>query len=212
MAETETPLFSLIAGELCLDFTNTVSGRDKADPRAPITNDRLMSYADLLAWSEQAGVLTLPLAARLRREAERRPAAASAALERAIAVREALYRVFSAYAAAAAPDAEDLAVLNDVLATAMSRARIIPVGEGFVWDWVDEEDALDRMLWPVVRSAAELLTSSRVERVHECEGDTCTWLFVDTSKNHSRRWCSMADCGNRAKARRHYHRTKGDEA
>ncbi|MFN8497872.1 MAG: ABATE domain-containing protein [Anaerolineae bacterium] len=208
MVEPETPLFSLIAGELCLDFTNTVSGRDKADPHAPVTNDKLASYADLLAWSELAGVLTPSLAARLRSEAEQRPAAALAALERAIALREAMYRVFAARAAAAATDVEDLAVLNDALAAAMARARLIPVGEGFVWDWPDGEDALDRMLWPVARSAAELLTSSRVERVHECEGDTCTWLFVDTSKNHSRRWCDMKDCGNRAKARRHYHRTR----
>ncbi len=208
MAETETPLFSLIGGELCLDFTNTVSGRDTDDPSAPVTSDNLKSYADLLAWSEQAGAVTTAVAARLRDEAARHPADAAAAVERARVLRESMYRVFSAHAAGLQPRADDLASLNDALGAAMARAQIIPTAEGFVWDWADEEEALDRMLWPVARSAAELLTSAKVARIHECEGDTCTWLFVDTSKNHSRRWCDMKDCGNRAKARRHYHRAR----
>ena len=208
MAETETPLFSLIGGEVCLDFTNTVSGRDTDDPRTPVTNDNLKSYADLLAWSEQVGALTAVQAARLRDEAARRPADAARVLDQAVALREAMYRVFSAHAASIEPQAEDLAILNAALAAALAHARIIWTDKGFVWGWADEEDALDRMLWPVVQSAAELLTSDRVARVHECESDTCTWLFVDTSKNHSRRWCDMKDCGNRAKARRHYHRVR----
>jgi len=49
-----------------------------------------------------------------------------------------------------------------------------------------------------------LLTSSqRLNQVRQCRGDNCGWLFVDGSKNHSRRWCDMRDCGNRAKVRRH---------
>ncbi|MFN8485881.1 MAG: ABATE domain-containing protein [Anaerolineae bacterium] len=208
MVETETPLFSLIGGELCLDFTNTASGRDRNDPHSPRTNESLKSYAHLLAWSEQAGALTAPVAAALRSAAARRPADAATVLAHAIALREAMYRVFSADAAGAAPNAADLATLNEALGAALANARLVATDAGFVWGWADTEEALDRMLWPVARSAAELLTSARVARVHECEGDTCTWLFVDTSKNHSRRWCDMKDCGNRAKARRHYHRAR----
>ncbi|MFN8475815.1 MAG: CGNR zinc finger domain-containing protein [Anaerolineae bacterium] len=208
MAETETPLFELIGGELCLDFTNTASWRDRDDPHVPIRNDRFKSYAVLLAWSEQAGALSAPVAAHLRSEAERRPADAAAVLVQAVALRETLYRVFSAYAAGVEPRAEDMVAMNDALGDALSHARIAYSDDSFAWGWANEEGALDRMLWPVVRSAAELLTSAKVERVHECEGDTCTWLFVDTSKNHSRRWCDMKDCGNRAKARRHYHRAR----
>lgn len=79
----------------------------------------------------------------------------------------------------------------------------------FVWGWDDAAPALDRPLWPVARSLAELLTSDELPRVRECAADNCAWLFIDTSKNRSRRWCDMAVCGNRAKARRHYARARG---
>jgi predicted RNA-binding Zn ribbon-like protein len=64
------------------------------------------------------------------------------------------------------------------------------------------------MLAPIVKSAADLLLSDMLDRVKQCEGDPCGWLFLDTSRNRSRRWCSMEDCGNRAKARRFYQRKK----
>jgi predicted RNA-binding Zn ribbon-like protein len=87
--------------------------------------------------------------------------------------------------------------------------RVIRNESGFTWGWDKQSDALDRMLWPVARSAADLLTSDHLNRVHQCGGKDCTWLFVDTSRNHSRQWCDMGDCGNRAKARRFYQRTRG---
>jgi predicted RNA-binding Zn ribbon-like protein len=90
----------------------------------------------------------------------------------------------------------------------LTHLRVTPAKTGFTWTWHNEPGALDVMLWPVVQSAGELLTSAQIVQVRECAGDTCSWLFLDTSKNHSRRWCDMKDCGNRAKAKRHYARSR----
>jgi predicted RNA-binding Zn ribbon-like protein len=73
---------------------------------------------------------------------------------------------------------------------------------------MQDEDELDRMLWPVARSAADTLTSGDLKRVRRCARQGCDWLFVDTSKNRSRRWCSMSMCGSRVKAGRYYRRVK----
>jgi len=81
-----------------------------------------------------------------------------------------------------------------------------PRGTGFVWSWDADTPELDRPLWPIVRSAAELLTSPERELVKRCASDTCLWLFLDRTKNHARRWCDMKVCGNRAKVRRHRRR------
>ena len=104
--------------------------------------------------------------------------------------------------------AADLDALNATLARALPHLRIVPEADAYAWNWAGEEDALDSMLWPVARSAGDLLTSDELKRVGECQGDGCGWLFLDMSRNRSRRWCDMGDCGNRAKARRHYHRQK----
>jgi predicted RNA-binding Zn ribbon-like protein len=104
--------------------------------------------------------------------------------------------------------ADDLATFNSALSAALAQSQVIKTAEGFAWDWNAAEDALDRMLWPVMQDAADLLTSSALDRVGQCADDQCGWLFLDTSRNRSRKWCSMKDCGNRAKARRHYQRSR----
>ncbi|MCK4470533.1 MAG: CGNR zinc finger domain-containing protein, partial [Anaerolineae bacterium] len=93
-----------------------------------------------------------------------------------------------------------------MLHEALSRLEIRPSADRFEWAWVLGENDLDRMLWPIVRSAAELLTSGDLRKVRQCAREGCDWLFVDASKNHSRRWCSMNMCGSRVKARRYYQR------
>jgi len=191
----------LLGGRLCLDFANTVDWRTGEHPQEWLT-----SYADLVAWSEHAGIVTESEAHRLRDFAARHPTVASAVLEQAIALREAIYRIFSAIADERSPEATDVSTLNDALSEALPRLRVTPTVDGFTWQWATNEDSLDQMLWPVARSAAELLTAGKLSRVQMCAGDDCGWLFFDTSKNRSRRWCSMEDCGNRAKARRHYQR------
>jgi predicted RNA-binding Zn ribbon-like protein len=171
---------SHVAGSLCLDFVNTVDPRH-ATPR----EERLPNYAAVLDWARQAGIEASPLPS----------AAASRAHEEAIALREALYAIFGAVARRETPPDEALRYLNDEIARRPRR-----ITNGFAW-------VADDVLAPIVWSAAELLTSGPLDRVRECPGDdTCGWLFLDTSRNGSRRWCDMRTCGNRAKARRHYRR------
>jgi predicted RNA-binding Zn ribbon-like protein len=186
-----------------LNFANIVGGRRPDHPR-----EYLHTYGDLVAWSRHAGILNDDAAQRLVDEAERRPAEAAQILAQAQALREAIYRIFSAIAAGGTPLADDLVILNDALGNTLARLQVTPTPDGFIWSWRPDETALDSMLWPLVRSAGELLTSPELDRVRECDGDTCSWLFLDTSKNRSRRWCDMRDCGNRAKARRHYSRKR----
>lgn len=199
-------VFELSGGRLCLDFANTVDDRPRDRP-----SDHLGAYRDLVAWARQAGIVDGDGAGRLLDLADRRPSAATDTLRRAVALRENLYRIFSAVAAGGSPSAGDLATLNRALAEALGRARLVPADTGFRWGWEGGPEALGGVLWPVARSAAELLTSDDLFRVRECAADDCGWLFLDASKNRSRRWCDMSVCGNRAKARRHYARRRAAE-
>jgi predicted RNA-binding Zn ribbon-like protein len=197
---SEAEKHHLIAGVLCLNFANTLYGHGKT----PI-HEYLFSYRDLVVWSRKVGVLSGADAETLLREASRRPAEAAAVFQRAIALREMIHRVFKALAHDERPKSNDLATLNTARNEAFSASYIATSREGFVIDWRDRT-ALDRMLWPIALSAAELLTSADLARVRQCGG--CDWLFVDTSRNHLRRWCSMSACGNRAKARRFMERKR----
>jgi len=206
MVETrrESPIFDELSGNyLCLDFTHTLDNRHSDNPR-----ELLSSYSDLIAWGQYAHVLMDAEAEQLLAEADLHPAKASSALQQDIMLREALYRMFLAIVEGTVPEEGDLALLNIALAEAMSHTRIMPKADGFIWDWVDKEKAFDRILWQVTRSAADLLTSEQLPDVQACAAEDCRWLFLDTSKNHSRRWCDMKSCGNRAKARRHYVKKK----
>ena len=196
----------LAGGDLCLDFTNTVSSRG-----APGEHDYLDSYDDLLAWGAHAGALDGGVAARLGEAAAVRADEARAVLARARALREALYRIFAAHAAGRIPAPGDLALLNTELSRALAQRRIAHAAGAFAWEWEERRPALDRVLWPVALAAADLLVSGELARVHQCENGTCGWLFVDRSKNRSRRWCSMKDCGNVTKVRRYRSKHKHDD-
>ena len=193
----------LLGDRLCLDFANTIES-----PLGERPHDFLTGYADLARWGHHAALLTDVETARLLAEAQRRPDDAATTFGRALELRGAIYRLFRAVARDEAPTAPDVAVLEREHRSAMAHARLTPHGTGFRWCW-DEGDDLDRMLWPVVRSAVELLTEEAPERVKECPGTgDCGWLFYDTSKNGTRRWCSMEGCGSRAKMRRQYARQR----
>jgi len=198
------PRFELSAGALCLDFANSWGDRRRPE------SDRLAGYPALLDFGVESGLLAGSAAARLLRQARRDPHAATRTFTAAIALREALYRIFSAQARGRRAQPADLGAVNRALQAALPHLRVTRRGEGYAWNW-DENgaDALAAPLRPIARSAAELLTSDDLARVRECDGATCTWLFLDESRNRSRRWCSMESCGNRAKARRHYHRQRG---
>jgi predicted RNA-binding Zn ribbon-like protein len=192
------PAFDFIGGNAALDFSNTLGGL-----RGGTTHEHLRGYSDLAAWAVQASLLDRRTARSLRRTAKRKPQVSGRVFARSLAAREALYAVFSAAAARENAPTAALDLINGELSAALSRLRIKPIHEGFVWELPGDDAALDLPLWAVVREAAELLTSNRLGQVRECSGDACSWLFLDTTRNHSRLWCDMRGCGNRAKVRRH---------
>jgi predicted RNA-binding Zn ribbon-like protein len=199
----------LLGGWLCLDFVNSV------DPRVgDRRRDYLGSYADLARWSGHAHVLMEDQVAALLRAAARHPREADAVFVRAIALRETLYRVFTALAERLPPASADLDAVRAAYIETMAHARLLPETEGaaeaesYTWRWPEGTQAPDQMLWPIVTSAVELLTSPEARRVKVCPGlGDCGWLFLDTSKSGRRRWCSMEGCGSRSKMRRYYART-----
>jgi predicted RNA-binding Zn ribbon-like protein len=194
---------ALIAGCACLNFANTSSGRG-----SPTHQEHLRSYELLLVWSEHAGLLPTSLHQALSALALEQPAAAARVLRRAIVLREAIHGTATALAHRRPPPLDALPIVNQELTRAMSLARLHPAAEGFAWDWAEAELTLDRPLWPLARSAAELLTRTDLERVKECGGVHCGWVFLDLTKNNRRRWCEMEVCGSRAKVRRYRQRQR----
>ena len=164
--------------------------------------------ADLLAWSQAAGVLSRDEAADLRDWAEENPGEAAQQLSKALALREAIYRVISAFANQRSINETDLSTLNRFLSESLLHSKITHDKDHFSWTWDPECIPADRIQCELVRAAANLITSRDLKRVGECADDRgCGYLFIDTSRNHSRRWCNMETCGNRAKAQRHYQKT-----
>jgi len=197
---SEAEKHHLIAGVLCLNFANTLYGHGET----PV-HEYLAAYRDLAVWSRKAGVLADREAEFLIRKGAKRPSEALSIFHRAIALRETIYRIFKAIAYGELPKLADLSALNAARSEALAHSHIAQTGTRYAVDW-DDQAALERMLWPIALSAAELLTSASLSRVRQCGG--CDWLFVDSSRNHLRRWCSMSACGNRAKARRFLERKR----
>lgn len=182
----------LVGGDVAMDFVNTASARTGEQLK-----ERLRTYGDLVTWAERVELVGARRATRLRRAAAAHPGEAAAVLERARELREVIYRLF----ASERPAPGDLDALGAAAGRAAAERRLEPGEGGYVFGW-PESDALEQLLWPVALSAAELLTSEERTRVKECGADACNWLFLDRSRNRSRRWCDMRECGNRAKARR----------
>jgi predicted RNA-binding Zn ribbon-like protein len=193
----------LVGGDPCLDFVNTVGGRVPAAGAAParVRDDKLRSYHDLVAFGLHAGLLDVLNGRRLLRRARTRPREATAALRRARAFREALYRTLQALALGREPAPGDLASINTEIAATRAREVLAGGREGLRWEWRGTE-RLESPLWPVVRAAAALLPSAGRVKVGQCGGEDCGWLFLDRSRNRRRQWCTMEDCGNLAKVRR----------
>ena len=187
----------LSGGALALDFANTVGGTHVSP-----THDHLRNYGDIAHFAVLAGGLQPVVAKRLLQRAAQEPRRAAAVYELGIALRESIWAVFSALASGESPRDADLALIGDAAAAGAARSRLVFDKDGVGWSLPSESDDLERPLWDIARSAADLLTSGEHDRIKECASTTCEWVFLDRSRNRSRRWCDMSDCGNRAKARR----------
>ena len=180
--------FHFVAGDLALDFVNTVSDR-LSHPR-----ERLETGADVDRWARRAGLLGARDALHLNPRQ----------VIQVQHTRETLYHVLRPMAVGDSPEAEAIERFESLHARVMRRRRLIWQGGRLAWQWSD----LDRLIGPVVEAAAELLVSVPSNRLRQCADVGCGWVFVDRSRAGRRRWCRMVDCGNRAKARRHYQRSR----
>jgi predicted RNA-binding Zn ribbon-like protein len=190
-----------VAGELCLEFTNTVGDHFK-------TRDveRLTGWDALLQWAVPAGALDAAEAQEMRKMGGRDPATARRCLQSLLNFRNVLFRVLSALAAGHAPVREDLESIEIAVFGALRSARLTQQNQGFVWTIHQTESSLKTPLARIALSALRLLQGVDLSRLRECQ--RCSWLFVDRSKSHGRRWCRADACGNRARVSRHY-RTHG---
>jgi predicted RNA-binding Zn ribbon-like protein len=195
--------FELTADNLCLDFANTLDDRPSAKPR-----ELLERYLDLVRFAEDAGILEAQQVDRLFEFSETAPERAQKVLVSAITLREAIHDVFWRIVKRQKVPAAALAMLNGFIQQAAQHANLTQHNGSFVWTFEDFGDP-SAMLWPIARSAAELLASEQISLVGACSSKSCQWLFLDTSKNHGRRWCDMKLCGNRNKARRFHERKRG---
>jgi predicted RNA-binding Zn ribbon-like protein len=201
LARRRRPRFDLIAGNLSLDFVNTL------DDRHLQPKELLETYADLARFGEDTGLLEPSQVDRLYERSYADPERAQQALLEGRELREAIHDVFWAIMNQRPVPPVALARLNHSVQTAAAHMRLAPVKWGFEWKF-DELLDFDSVLWPIARSAADLLASDQRGYVRACSSKACEWFFLDTSKNHHRRWCDMTRCGNRAKVRRFYARQK----
>ena len=203
IARRRPPRFELSAGLLCLDFVNTLDDRPSGKPL-----ELLKNYVDLARFAEDTGVLEATQADQLTEKSYAVPGPAQHALTAAIELREAMYAIFGAIVNKKPVPAAALTTLNQYVQGAAQHSRLVQINGHFEWSFEAPANRFDAPLWPIARSAADLLASEQVKNVHACASKTCQWLFLDTSKNHRRRWCDMKLCGNRAKSRQFYARKK----
>lgn len=175
--------------DLCLDFANTRYWRGQ-----PAPTETLNAPADLSGWAK----------------APKAPAPREFA--QALALRETIHRLFDAQAQGKTPTPRDVESLNAALAAAPARTTLRRGKEGYEWDVDMKSGTALALLAPVLWSAGDLLAGPKLDKVRRCANPECLYLFLDDSRAGKRRWCSMSACGNRAKARRHYHKSKEEEA
>lgn len=213
----QKPLFELIAGNLCLDFINTLDNRPSGEPKELLEN-----YHDLAHFAEDTRILAPEQFHHVSERARLMPDEADEAVRRARDLREALHEIFSALMNRKTAPQLAMEKLNANLHDAALHSRLVqlkavqakalesrtfPDGH-LVWRFDDPPSSFNAILWPITRAAADLLASNDVALVRTCSSPACQWFFLDTSKNHRRRWCDMKVCGNRAKVRKFYARKR----
>ena len=184
-------------GALCVVYANSASSKRRS----------FSTYAELLSWSHRAGALTGADVERLERDAAEQRSAAAAVLRRALELRSRFQRIFERLLRRQGPTDTDLEALRVELAAARAAQRLVRSGIGCRWVWGDRGgDDLDRMLWPVVTSMAEVLSTNYCLKVGQCAGEGCDLFFIDRAPGSPRKWCDSKTCGNRARSRKDYER------
>jgi predicted RNA-binding Zn ribbon-like protein len=189
----------------CLDLANSV------EPHVD-RSTALADYVDVVRWARHEGLLDAREGRRQLERAGTRPRQATAAYRRMLRLQDVLRGVFSAVGRGARPPKAHLDKLNTEVGRAMVRVRLVLTPAGFRREWLDPRDDLAWVLGPVARSASDLLVSTASSRLRECPGSPgrpCGFLFIDETRNRSRRWCSGATCGNRSRLHRYYARLGG---
>jgi len=212
MNQPSDPRWKFIAGELCLDFVNTVVARGEQRIKDSILytfrTDKLGGYTDLAEWSKDAEILKEGELKQLIRTSTKDVNDARRVFSRAITLRESLFRIFKHLLDRRDPPNTDIELLKRECNSARNRQEFVYASKKFAWTSNMVEGDLCCMIWPIALSASQLLSSDQLQLVKQCPSPDCGWLFVDSSKNRSRQWCDMRDCGNLAKVRRYRERQK----
>lgn len=198
MAQIEK--LKILRERLCLDFMNTVGWHLNEN----MSSEYLTSYSVFVEWCYLIGIINREQANFFATESQKRSLEAMEVFQRVIELRESVFRILLAVIAQDSPKQTDLAILNSEIDRVLPLLKLKYVDQGFVWEYTNDNKNLDWILSIIVQNITEFLTSDQLGRLKVCGDENCGWLFLDMSKNNSRRWCSMQDCGNRAKAKRHY--------
>jgi len=206
--QVENSLYDDDGGDLSINFTNTVNWRGDDAAR----EDNLGTYQDVLVWCDEAGLLDGAERARLVERSQADPAGAETALVEIREIREVIYRILRNLGEAQLPSPADQSLFNDTLHRALGHRRLDIQPAHARWAWRSHSDDLTAPIWPVVLAAADLAVSDDLAKVHTCSNEACGWMFLDRSRNQSRKWCSSESCGNRARVRKFYQHSKTTSA
>ncbi len=188
----------LVGSEIAFDLTNTSSGRGGSRHL-----DHLKIPDDVIRWAQHSRVINPAEAAWMASEIGKDPRLARRLLKRTLELRELIYTIGVELAAGRPPPSDRIELLVHIHTTCLASAKLVPHGQAFVWSWLAADGPVERILGPISLSVLTLLTRADLARVKQCQGEHCGWIFFDTTKNKSRRWCEMEVCGNRAKQKRH---------
>jgi len=186
--------YSFIGGELCLDFINTLGGM-----RGKETKEYLQDYNDLVNWASKAKIILPEIKDELVEGSRYRASMVKEVYQRSLEFRECLYRVLESHLEEQYPNAEDMEIINSEQTEANKHLKLVFDRGGYSWRFDERTTREDFVLWLIVHSACRLLTSDLLGYLKICGSSTCGWMFLDQSKNKSRRWCEMKTCGNRTK-------------
>ena len=197
--------FKLHAGHPALELVNTLDLRFSAN-----AVELIPAYSDLLRLTAQLRLLTADQARKLTRTIDAKDA--QRVLASTVELREALAAVLYGRMDGGKPPAAQVETLEKYFHAAALHRRLLAANSHLVWTWSGAEQQAEIPLWKLAQAASDLLVSSDAQRIKDCGDPTCRWLFLDLSKNHTRRWCDMKTCGNRMKARRHQARYHDSES